>query len=150
MTDLGIHPRSIRAELHVESPAIELATAHEQLVRDTTLACEQQKEAAKRLTFLRDHVLTSSCMARLWWLNNDPTRLEQLGRMSDDPFEKAVAALTGRAKDTEQRDQIAKIIETFLRELHPESRTLLVTQVANVFERYDRTDLARNLNGSHG
>ena len=59
MNDLGVTFDNFYADLRAEPAAAELATRREQLIQDTTLAREQQREEARRFAFLRDHFLAS-------------------------------------------------------------------------------------------
>ncbi|HEX3921549.1 MAG TPA: hypothetical protein VHY31_04640 [Streptosporangiaceae bacterium] len=148
MNDLGVTFDNFYADLRAEPAATELATRREQLIQDTTLAREQQREEARRFAFLRDHFLASPQMARLWWLNNDPEKLLQLGEKTQN-LENAVALLDGREADLGQGDHIAQIIETFVAELPPEHRQHLITQIGLVFRGYERADLAERLDDQY-
>jgi hypothetical protein len=144
MNDLGVTFDNFYADLRAEPAAAELAARREQLIQDTALVREQQREQARRFAFLRDHFLASPQMARLWWLNNDPDKLLELGERTQS-LENAVALLDDREVDTGQRDHIAQIIETFVAELAPEHRQHLIAQIGRVFQGYERTDLADQL-----
>ena len=145
---LGVTFDNFYADLRAEPAATELATRREQLIQDTTLAREQQREEARRFAFLRDHFLASPQMARLWWLNNDPEKLLSSVKKSGETLN-AVALLDGREADLGQGDHIAQIIETFVAELPPEHRQHLITQIGLVFRGYERADLADRLDDQY-
>ena len=145
LVDLDVRVEIVHVEVTSWPGAAELATAHEQLAAQTALARERYKAEAERLSLLRDHVLSSPALARLWWVNNDPERLVQLAEMKDGVFEKSVALVAGTGPDRTAADQIAAIIESFLRDLGPEHRALLLTQIGHVLDGYERADLAGQL-----
>jgi hypothetical protein len=122
-----------------------MASQHEELARETIRARDQKMAEASRLTFLLDYVLTSAPMARLWWIGSNPEKLIQLADMKDGVFETAIDLLMEREAGKKENDQIAQIIESFLRDLGPEHRKLLIAQIDRVFRNYERADLAERL-----
>lgn len=91
---LGITVGPVQAELRAAPGAAELAAALEQEARQTLLAARRRQAEAERLLQLRDQLLTSPVLARLWWLGEDPDRLVQLARHGA-AFDQSLAALSG-------------------------------------------------------
>jgi hypothetical protein len=148
MNDLGVTFDNFYADLRAEPAAADLATRREQLIQDTTLVREQQREQARRFAFLRDQFLASPQMARLWWLNNDPEKLLQLGEKTQN-LENVVALLDDREPDPGPADHVAQIIETFVSDLPPEHRQHLITQIGLILRGYERPDLADRLDDQY-
>jgi hypothetical protein len=145
LADLDVRIEVVHVELAPWPGAAELAAAYEQLAAETALARERHKAEARRLSLFRDHVLSSAGMARLWWVRNDPERLVRLAEMEDGVFDKCIALVAGTGPDRAASDRIAAIIESFLHDLGPEHRALLLTQIGQVLDGYERTDLADQL-----
>jgi hypothetical protein len=149
LADLDVRLEILHVELEPWPGAAELATAYEQLAAETALATERQRAQARRLAEFRDHVLASPEMARLWWVQDDPERFVQLAGMEEGVFEKGVALVAGAGLASSATDRVAAIIESFLRDLGPEHRALLITQIGQVLGGYERADLAAQLEPAH-
>jgi hypothetical protein len=83
-------------------------------------------------------------MAGLWWSNGEPDRMLRLAEHAA-AFDSLVSVVTGPHADPAQADKIAGLIGRFLADLGPDHRTLLIGQLAKVFESYHRPDLAEEL-----
>jgi hypothetical protein len=90
---LGITLGPVQADLRAGPGAAELAASIEQDARQVLLAARRRQTEAERLLQLRDQLLTSPVLARLWWVGDDPDRLVQLARHGAD-FERALALLS--------------------------------------------------------
>lgn len=149
MPDLHARLDRVRTRLSAGASAIETARSLQEAVQKTTLAQMQHREKARQLGLLRDHFLVSPSMARMWWVGEDPNRLADLAGMSTsgkpDPFETAVRLLGGASDASSTRNEVATIIEVFLRELAPEARKFLISQLAQVCSNYEQPELARRL-----
>lgn len=114
-----------------------LAEKQEALRRETALA----RAEAENLRVL----LAEPTMARLWWLENSPGKLEKLvGQEMDGIFEKVVA-LFGESAGRPAADPIAELIRLFLQGLDGRFRERLIDQLRVVFSAYERDDLAARL-----
>ena len=114
-----------------------LAEKQETLRRETALA--QAKAENMRV------LLANPTTARLWWLENNPGKLEKLAEQKmDDTFEK-IAALFGESAGHPATDPIAELIRLFLQGLDGRFREQLIKQLHLVFSSYERRDLAAEL-----
>ncbi|MGW0811346.1 hypothetical protein [Nonomuraea sp. NPDC002799] len=149
MPDLHVRLDRVRARVSAGASAVETARSLQEAVQKTTLARMEYREQARRLGLLRDHFLASPAMARMWWVGEDPSRLADLAAMSTsgkaDPFETAVSLLGEAADAGSARNEVAAIIETFVRGLTPEAGKYLISQLAQVFTNYERPELAERL-----
>ncbi|MEU3169289.1 hypothetical protein [Streptosporangium sp. NPDC006930] len=149
MPDLNVRLDGVRIRLSAGLGAVEAARSREAAIQETALAEMRAREQARRLGFMREHILASSSMARLWWLNDDPGRLVELAKISNgdekDPFEIAVRLLSGTPEEAPERNEAASILETFVRELTPEARKYLISQLAQMLGNYERPDLAEQM-----
>jgi hypothetical protein len=114
-----------------------LAEKQEALHRET--AFTQAKAENMRV------LLADPTTARLWWLENNPGKLEKLAEQKmDDIFEK-VATLFGESAGRLAPDPIAELIRLFLQGLDGRCRERLINQLHLVFSAYERHDLAAGL-----
>jgi hypothetical protein len=135
----------VGAKVEVDPDDRRMAEDHENLRRQTALAREARREEVDRLRLLADEVLSTPTLARLWWLEGKPGKLEDLViKGKDEMFEK-VAELFGAPDEPTTTDPIADLIRLFLQGLDPRFREQLISQLRLVFTSYERGDLADGL-----
>jgi len=139
----------VRVRLSADASAIETARAVQDAVQKTTLIQMRYEEQVRQYRSLRDHFLQNPSLARMWWIREDPNRLTALADLSangkPDPFETAVRLLRESTAEDAARNEVAAILETFLRELPPEARKYLISQLAQILNHYERPELAGEL-----
>lgn len=140
LTDAGIQVLAAEAALTAEPAGAELAEQYEALQRDTALATATQHAQVDRLRVLGDHILIDPTLARLWWLDGKPEKLPEMVKMNK-VFEDAATLLTARGESS-RTNPIAELIQTFLHDLTPGHRELLLKQLQQIFLAYERADLA--------
>lgn len=138
---------SAEAVLSVLPADRELAEQYEKLQRDTALTRETQRAELDRLRLMGDQILADPALARLWWLDGKREKLPQLVQM-DGIFEQTALLITQCTEPVEQANPIPGLIRTFLHDLAPHHRALLIKQLQGVFVAYERDDLAGML-GTH-
>jgi hypothetical protein len=133
------------AEIEVDADDRRMAEHYGDLRRQTALARAARLEEVDRLRLLADEVLSTPTLARLWWLEGKPGKLEDLViKGKDEMFEK-VAELFGAPDERTTTDPIADLIRLFLQDLDPRFREQLISQLQLVFTSYERGDLAGRL-----
>lgn len=136
---------AVGAKIEVNPHDRRMAEDHEDLRRETGLAREARREEVERLRLLADQVLATPTLARLWWLESKPEKLELLvAKEKDEIFEK-VAELFGASAERPASDPIAELIRLFLEGLDARLRDHLISQLPLVFTSYERGDLAGRL-----
>jgi hypothetical protein len=119
------------------------------LRRQTALAGEERLQEAERLQVLANEILAKPTLARLWWLEGKPAKLEDLvAKDKDDMFVK-VAEIFDVPAGHPATDPIAELIGQFLQGLNPLAREHLIVQLGHVFSSYERDDLASRLSSYH-
>jgi hypothetical protein len=133
--------------IEVDSDDRRLAEECEALRRQTALTREARLEEVERLRVLADEVLANPTLARLWWLEGKPGKLEDLvAKGKEETFEK-VAELFGKPADIQPADPIAELIRLFLQDLDSRLREQLISQLRFVFADHERPDLVAGLDG---
>ena len=155
--NLALEDRGLRdadLELMVASAKIEvgpddqrMAEEREGLRRQTALAREARLEEVERLRVLADQILATPTVARLWWLEGKPGKLEDLVAKGKDGMFEQVAELFGVPAERPAADPIAELIRLFLQGLDARFREQLISQLRFVFTSYERSDLAGGLDG---
>ena len=135
------------AQIEVGPDDLRIAEERESLRRHTALAREERLAEVERLRFLADQILATPTVARLWWLEGKPGRLEDLvAKGKDEMFEK-ISELFGMPADRPTADPIAELVKLFLKDLDARFREQLISQLRFVFTSYERGDLADSLSG---
>ena len=99
------------------------------------------------MRLLADQILATPTVARLWWLEGKPGRLEDLvAKGKDEMFDK-ISELFGMPAGRPAADPIAELVQLFLQGLDARFREQLISQLRFVFTSYERDDLADRLNG---
>lgn len=155
--DVALWDRRLRdadTELVVASARIEVgpddrrfAEQQEGLRRETALARESRAEEVERLRVLADQILATPTLARLWWLEGKPGKLEDLVAKGKDGMFEKVAEIFGASTEHPPADPIADLIGLFLQGLDTRLREQLISQLHWVFNSYERPDLAGRLDG---
>lgn len=134
-----------RAALSVDPEVMTTAKQQEQVVRDSIVFAARHQDEVNRMHLLRDTVLLDGGMARLWWLNGDRARLQELVKLGD-LFESAARLIAGTPAEEEpgsaRSDVTAGLIDKFLVGLEPRYRLHLLGQLSDVFRSYERPSLA--------
>jgi hypothetical protein len=144
-TDADTELVAADAKIEVNPHDRRMAEDHEDLRRETALAREARREEVERLKLLADQVLATPTLARLWWLEGKPEKLELLvAKDKGEIFEK-VAELFGASAEPPATDPIAELIRLFLEGLDARLREHLISQLPLVFTSYERGDLADRL-----
>lgn len=135
------------AQIEVGPDDLRIAEEREGLRRQTALAREERLAEVEQLRLLADQILATPTVARLWWLEGKPGRLEDLvAKGKDEMFEK-ISELFGMPADRPTADPIAVLVQLFLQGLDARFREQLISQLGFVFTSYERVDLADMLNG---
>jgi len=124
-----------------------MAEEREGLRRQTALAREARLEEVERLRVLADQILATPTVARLWWLEGKPGKLEDLVTKGKEGMFEKVAELFGVPAERPAADPIAELIRLFLQGLDARLREQLISQLRFVFISYERSDLAGRLDG---
>jgi hypothetical protein len=145
IADISVELAVAEATLIAEPDVLLTAREQEQVVRDSVVDAARHENEMNRMRLLRDSVLLDGGMARLWWLNGDRGRLQELVKLGD-LFENAARLLTAGPADADLGpgfgDVAADLIGKFLVGLDPHHRLHLLTQLSGVFHGYERSDLA--------
>lgn len=96
---------------------------------------------------LAEQILVTPTVARLWWLEGNPGKLEDLVAKSEKGIFEKVAEFFGVPAENPAADPIAELIRLFLQGLDARFREQLISQLRFVFTSYERGDLARMLDG---
>ncbi|MFD5536310.1 hypothetical protein ACFWIJ_00250 [Streptomyces sp. NPDC127079] len=139
-----------------EAP-VRLLWAHAQLTADpqdlaAVLAYQRQHYEAEandrlvqrrrqRAQELHEALTTTPALVLAHWFSDHP---ETLDRDTIDHLEQLVSAVTGYAPETAWV-QTARLLQTFVQQLDHDARDHLIHSMAQVFTRYDRSDLAEQL-----
>lgn len=143
--DLGLV--AVSAMIDVGSDDRRMAEEHEGLRRQTALAREARMEEVERMRVLADQILATPTVARLWWLEGNPAKLEDLVAKSEKGIFEKVAEFLGVPAESSAVDPIAELVRLFLKGLDVRFREQLISQLRFVFTSYERSDLARMLDG---
>jgi len=153
--NLALEDRGLRdadLELVMASAKIEvgpddrrIAEEREGLRRQTALVREARLEEVEQLRVLADQILATPTVARLWWLEGKPGKLEDLVAKSKEGMFEKVAELFGVPTERPAADPIAELIRLFLQGLDARFREQLISQLRFVFTSYECSDLAERL-----
>jgi hypothetical protein len=137
------------AEIAADLEDQHLAESQEALRRQTALAQAERTEEVKRLRILGDEILTDPMLARLWWLDGKPDRLEKLVELGNNKVFEDVVGLLSTPAEQLAAEPITELIRIFLQDLDPPYREQLIRQLQFVFRSYERIDLAGKLDSHH-
>jgi hypothetical protein len=145
LRDLDTQPVVASANIEVGLDDMRMAEERQALRRQTALAREARLEEVEQLRVLADQVLATPTVARLWWLEGKPGKLEDLVAKGKDGMFEKVAELFGTPVEFQAADPIAELIRLFLQGLDTRLREQLISQLRWVFDSYERPDLAGRL-----
>jgi hypothetical protein len=151
--EIAVELVAMRASLAVDPEVLATAREQEQVVRDSIVFAARHQDEVNRMLLLRDTVLLDGGMARLWWLDGDRARLQELVKLGD-LFEDAARLIAGTPLEGEapatHSDVAADLIGKFLVGLEPHYRLHLLSQLSDVFRSYERPALATEVEALRG
>jgi hypothetical protein len=133
-----------RAELTVAANILAFAERRAEIERTASINATELEVLHARLVKLRDLFLCDSAMVRLWWSNGEPDKMVRLAEHAAS-FDSLVSMVSGAHAEPAQVEPIATLVWQFLADLGPDHRTLLIGQLAKVFESYQQPGLAEEL-----
>ncbi|MFI6637403.1 hypothetical protein ACIBI7_51710 [Nonomuraea fuscirosea] len=146
---------SVQLKLWVDPKVKHHADELEQVLRDNAVAEAGFEMKARQARYVRDHLLADAQVARLWWLDGKADKLPELLKM-DNKFEQVVGLIkTGMGPATTPGEaliieRIAQLIKDFLDPLDSHHREVLLSQLGQIFNGYERDDLTARLRGLNG
>jgi hypothetical protein len=134
-----------RVDILVDPDDRRLAEEREALWRQTALAREARLAEVERSRALADEILATPTLARLWWLQGKPDKLQELVAKGEEGMFEKVAELFGKPAEIQPTDPIAELIRLFLQGLDARLREQLISQLRFVFADHERPDLVARL-----
>lgn len=146
---------SVQIKLSADQSMKAYAEDFEKELRRNALTEATYEMKARQAHYVRDHLLTDAQIARLWWLDGKAEKLPELLKMGNN-FEQVVGLVRdgmGPAAPPDEAllvERVAEVIKDFLAPLGAQHREILLSQLGQIFNSYEREDLVIKLQGLNG
>lgn len=134
-------PVVVAEVVQVDRARVRLQIAAE--MKEAARKREMRRLQVEELRHLQRTIFADPVLARLWWLDEHPDRLADLVKL-DNAFDR-LTALASTPSDGAGWEHIAKVLESFVRDLKEIDKRFLIDRLAVIMMHYGRKDLADRL-----